>query len=61
MGVACSGVSGREGCGDRTQGLEWLGGGSVGGGGVGLEWVRMWVVWGCTVAVEQIRMVFGDV
>ena len=26
--------------------------------GWGLEWVRMWVVW---VAVEQIRMVFGDV
>ena len=30
----------------------------MGGGGEGLEWVRMWVVW---VAVEQIRVVLGDV
>ena len=28
----------------------------MGGGGVGLECVWMWVVW---VAVEQVRMVFG--
>ena len=37
--MACSGVGGREECGDRTKDLEWVGRGSVGDCGViGCGW-----------------------